>query len=515
MLDHVVFAGAGRTIESILDRVVHLAPVLILDTSQSALDELILPAVPSAAPTSPLASTTLAVHKVTKRLCDATSRFVLEEARGESNHAVALVAATGDDRRNLEICRLARELQFVPVVGIVIDPAQAPAYEALGARAIVRAQILGNVVEQALRYDGMVIASSVGQGRGEIIEFVVLPSSPAIGVPLSQQQASGWRIAAIYRGGDLVIPTGETAIQAEDRILLIGDPTILTQVAEQIRVGVPQFPLRHGKSIVLYRPGLSRDAAQTAEVEREAEFLTRRTRAQSLVRLFAGAQAEKTVVESSGSDSSTESPRTRSKTFETLPLDGTGFAAHVAQFRQLRPGLLITEKRRRSLWSRILGRGGWPATLCNTLPCPVLFASGRVSYSRVVLPLLPGITDLRLADAAIDLARMLELSLCTVRVLLPEFLEARDADTDAVASEIGRRSRLYGLRSEEITLEGNPVRELIRLAQPSDLLVLARRRTGRDSFASVDVALRLLSAGGSCLVYTQSSSSPDLPGGRT
>ena len=138
----------------------------------------------------------------------------------------------------------------------------------------------------------MVIASSVGQGRGEIIEFVVLPSSPAIGVPLSQQQASGWRIAAIYRGGDLVIPTGETAIQAEDRIPLIGDPTILTQVAEQIRVGVPQFPLRHGKSIVLYRPA-SAATLRRPRGRARGRFLTRRTRAQSLVRLFAGAQAER------------------------------------------------------------------------------------------------------------------------------------------------------------------------------------------------------------------------------
>lgn len=502
MLDRVVFAGAGRTIESILDRVVHLAPVLILDTSQAALDELSFAAVPTSTGATAGSSTVLAVHAVHKRQADATSRFVLEEARGEASQSVALVAATGDDRRNLEVCRLARELNFVPIVGIVIDPAQAPAYEALGARAIVRAQILGNVVEQALRYDGLVIASSVGQGRGEIIEFIVLPSSPAIGVPLSQLQASGWRIAAIYRGGDLVIPTGETAIRAEDRVLVIGDPAILSHVAEQLRVGLPQFPLRYGKAIVLYRPKTDR---QADAVTKEAELLTQRTRAQALVRLLPDAKAETTVVESPGSETSTQSPKPRNKTFETLALDGKGFTQHVAQFRQLRPGLVVTAKRRRGLFDRLLGRGGWPATLCNSLQCPVLFAAGRTDYSRVVLPLLPGITDLRLADAAIDLARMLELPLVTVRVLLPEFLEARDRGTDLVAAEIARRSRLYGLRSEEVTLEGNPVYELIRLAQPSDLLVVARRRSSRDSFTSADVALRLLAASGSCLVYTQQS----------
>lgn len=513
MLDRVVFAGAGRTIESILDRVVHLAPVLILDTVQAALDELLLPAVPVTVVGTASASAVLSVHAVSKRLGDATSRFVLEEARGEPSHSVALVAATGDDRRNLEICRLARELSFAPIVGIVIDPAQTAAYEALGARAVVRAQILGNVVEQALRYDGLVIASSVGQGRGEIIEFVVLPSSPAIGVPLSQLHASGWRIAAIYRAGDLVIPTGETAIMAEDRVLLIGDPAILSHVAEQLRIGLPQFPLRHGKCIVLYRPSPPRSSDPESDVAAEAEILVRRTRAHALVRLLPGAAAERTVVESMGSDSSLTSPRLHNKTLETLPLDGEDFKHHRAQFRQLRPGLLVTDKRRRSLLSRLLGRGGWPAELCNAVPCPVLFAAGRRSYSRVVLPLLPNLTDLTLADAAIDLSRMLSLPLCTVRVLLPEFLEARDKNADLVASEIARRSRLYGLRSEELSLEGNPVHELLRLAQPSDLLVLARRRSGRDSFAAADVALRLLATASSCLIYTRPPVGGGLPSG--
>lgn len=498
MLDRIVFAGAGHTIESILDRVVHLAPVLVLDTSQTALDELRL-SVSSAAESA--AASTVA-YAVGKRLGDATSRFVLEEARGDVQHAAALVAATGDDRRNLEVCRLARDLQFNPIVGIVIDPARAAEYEALGARAIVRAQILGNVVEQALRYDGLVIASSVGQGRGEIIEFVVLPSSPAIGVPLSQLQAAGWRIAAIYRHGDLVIPTGETSIAAEDRVLVIGEPEILSHVAEQLRVGLPQFPLRHGSAVLAYLPSSTRDMAA---VDREALQLLHGTRAQALVRLAPGLKADKKTVENQGSASSTQSPRPHARTIEDHALDGADFVQHRAQFRQRRPGVLVLEKPRRGLFNRLLGRPGLAGRICNSVSCPVLFCSGRESYARVVLPLQPGITDLTLADAAIDLSRMFALPLCLVRVNLPTFLEARDKQDERVAAEILRRCRLYGLRSEEVQAEGNPVRELLRLLRPDDLCVVARRRSMRDSFTSPDVALHLIAAPGSCLVYTLSS----------
>ena len=82
--------------ESILARLVHLAPLIVLDTAQSALDELRVDenSADAAANANPPQS-------VTKRLADATSRFVLEEARGESHLSVALAAATGDDRKSV------------------------------------------------------------------------------------------------------------------------------------------------------------------------------------------------------------------------------------------------------------------------------------------------------------------------------------------------------------------------------------------------------------------------------
>ena len=498
MLDRIVFAGASRMIDSILDRVLHLAPVLVLDTSQAALDELPVDAAARSASTTPGQGS----RSVTKKQGDATSRFVLEDARGDVRQAVALVAATGDDRRNLEVCRLARELQFNPIVGIVLDPARAAEYEALGARAVVRAQILGNVVEQALRYDGLVIASSVGQGRGEIIEFVVLPSSPAIGVPLAELNAEGWRIAAIYRQGDLVIPTGETAIAAEDRVLLIGEPDILSHVAEQLRIGVPQFPLRHGNTILAYLPAGSRDMDA---VDREALQLLQRTRAHACVRLIEGTKLSRTTIEAQPVAASSQSPRHLTRTLEDQTLDGDELVQHFAQIRQRRPGVLVMAKPRRSLMDRLLGRPGLAGQMCNGVACPVLFCAGRQSYARVVLPLQPGITDLTLADAAIDLARMLLLPFCLVRVALPSFLEARDKQDERVATEIIRRSRLYGVRIDEVQMEGNPVRELRRLLRPDDICVVARRRTTRDSFTSPDVALRLLSSSCSCLVYTRAA----------
>lgn len=494
MLDRIVIAGAGRTMESILDRLIHLAPVLVLDTSQSALDELRIGE--EGASVSPDGRP---AHAFVRRLGDATSRFVLEESRQDANHAVAIVAATGNDRRNIEICRLARELGFQPVVGLVIDPATTAEYEALGARAIIRAHILGHVVEQALRYDGLVMASSVGLGRGEIIEFCVLPSSPAIGIPLSQLQAEGWRIAAIYRGAELVIPTGDTVIAADDRVLVIGNPEILPGVAEQLRMGVPQFPLRHGSRIVVYLPG-----GRSPALEQQAEQLTLKTRATTLLRLYPRAEERKEIVEHALQTHSSRSPRHQRKIFEDMSLDGETLVSHVAQLRTLRPGLLMLGCPSRSVWERLTGRNGAAGTLCNALRCPVLFSNGAKEYGRIIYVLLQGLVDPMLTDSAIDLVRMLNLPLHLLRVSLPEYMEAKDEATDQVAAEITRRARLYGVGIETLRAEGNPIREILAAVKESDLLLIGRHPSSRDSFTSPDIALRVASAA-RCSTLVQTS----------
>lgn len=487
MLDRIVIVGAGRTAASLVERLTQIAPVVVMDVTQEALDELRAGMTDESAP-----------FPVELRLADGTSRFVLEEARDDARHAVAIVVATGDDRKNLEVCKLARELSYRPMVGIVIDRARVAEYEALGAVAVVRPTILGQVVDRALRYDGLTIATTVGLGKGEIIEFVVLPGSPAIGVPLAKLHADGWRLAAIYREGELVIPTGKTRILADDRIIVVGDPAMLPSVAEQLRIGAPTFPLRHGKNVVVYLPG-GRERA----IEMEAEVLAIKTMATSLIRLYPGATPAKTLLEDEDAPPTSLSGHQRVKCFEDVPLDRGELPAQVLQIRGLRAGLVVTRVRPRRLSDRLLGRGGKTAALCNALPAPVLFPRGAPHYTRVVHASILGIADMTVADMAIDLARMLSLPLAVARVVLPEYLGTRDREADQLFGEIERRAMLYGLRAETMVLEGNPITELLRVAQPTDLFVVGRKRTARDSLTSPDIALRIAaSAACSILVHT-------------
>ncbi len=489
MIDRVVIVGAGSMARSLIQRLVSVAPVTVVDTAADAITESSEPAPTIAAATPPVArkasdpeiAVAEAYHPVERRVADGTSRLVLEDLRGDPTSSVALVAATGEDRINLEVCRLGGQLGFKPIVAVAIDDAARPQYEALDVRPIVRARLLGDVVLQSLRHDGVAVASNVGLGQGELIEIRILSSSPAIGQRLSDLNPDGWRVAAMYRANQLVIPRGSTTLRADDRVLLVGDPEILPHVAENLRIGLPDFPLRYGPNIVVYLP-TGRDRL----VEAAAEVMTLKTHARRLLRLHPGAEASRTAV---GTGVGGEA-----KTFDDLPLVGSTLAEHFRLLAQQRPGLVVAKATGRGVRERLFGTGGRDTLLCNSSPVPVLFPGGDPHLSRIGMVVGGGTHDLRTADAAVDLARMLGLPLALLWTELPGYLGAADARPAQVVTAIEQRANLHGMR---LTIErrvGNPIAEAARYAGRADLCVVARQRLVRDSFSSPDVAMRIVHA---------------------
>lgn len=471
MFDRIVLVGAGKTSGNVVERLARMAPLTIIDTSPAALDAVStrdLQAVESG-------------HPIVKRVADGTSRLVLSDLRGDPRSSVALVVAPGDDRAALESCRLGTELEFKPVVAIVNDSDIARGCESHGARALVRADLVGQLVEQSLMQGGVGVSSAIGFGRGDLLEFQVLPSSRAIGIPLAKLPAMGWRVAAIYRGKELVLPTGATRIAEGDRVLVIGDPKQLPHVAELLRVGIPTFPLLHGPSVVAYMPG-----GRQSDVETEAEVLARRTRAAALVRVYPHAAAARNVIETPSPDGSTVRKRV-----EDAPLEGEDLGRQVETLRAKQPGVVVVRPSSRAPLDVVLGRGGREGTLCNAVGAPVLFTRGSPHHQRILLCVTDGAIDLGDAEVALDLARLFAVPLVVLRVKLPSYLQAAEASTEALLETIEERARLYGVDAEVRLLEGNPISEWVRASAPEDLSVISRARATRDSFSSPDLALRL------------------------
>ena len=124
--------------------------------------------------------------------------------------------------------------------------------------------------------------SEVGLGQGEILQVRVTAGSLAIGHTLRDIGTREFLVAAIYRQAELVVPHGDTIVQVDDQVLLVGRPDTLRAVAEYFRVGTAQFPMQFGRSIVVW------DRSRELGVLAEAAWLEEYTRVQGGVHRVTG-----------------------------------------------------------------------------------------------------------------------------------------------------------------------------------------------------------------------------------
>ena len=95
------------------------------------------------------------------------------------------------------------------------------------------------------------VAQNVGLGQGEIMEVhVPFGSSYAyrhIGSILQNQ----WKIAALYRDEQQILPTTATMVRPNDTLLIVGKPIVLDGVYKTINKRIGLFPEPFGKNVYL------------------------------------------------------------------------------------------------------------------------------------------------------------------------------------------------------------------------------------------------------------------------
>ncbi|MDR2905525.1 MAG: hypothetical protein LBU73_06200 [Helicobacteraceae bacterium] len=89
----------------------------------------------------------------------------------------------------------------------------------------------------------------VGLGIGEIIEAQVPFGSSYAYRHIRHIEQKKWRVAAIYRNNELILPMPNIMIRPGDNLLLIGEPKILKSVYRAIKIDSGQFPAPYGRSL--------------------------------------------------------------------------------------------------------------------------------------------------------------------------------------------------------------------------------------------------------------------------
>ena len=171
----------------------------------------------------------------------ALSQEILREA--DAQEADTLVALTNDDKVNILSCVMAKKLGTRRNLSLLNETTYPVFAGALGIdahvnpRAVTISKILRHVRRGRIRG-----VHSMQNGKAEVIEAEALETSSLVGKPLeSLELPNGIRIGAVYRDGKVFLPTGDTRIQAHDRVVIFALASSVRQVEQMFRVSLEFF----------------------------------------------------------------------------------------------------------------------------------------------------------------------------------------------------------------------------------------------------------------------------------
>lgn len=170
---------------------------------------------------------------------DATDLAVL---RGEGiESADAFVGADRVEEYNILACLLAKKLGVRNAVAFVNQPQLKPLVEDIGVdlALTVRQATVGSLLQWTLRMDAVDMAL-LGGGEAQVLEIRVKPNSRFAGkkirkLDLPQQS----RIAAIVRGDQVILPTGEDEVRGGDQVILVALTQAIPRIERALRETSP------------------------------------------------------------------------------------------------------------------------------------------------------------------------------------------------------------------------------------------------------------------------------------
>ncbi|MBI1986819.1 MAG: NAD-binding protein [Nitrospinae bacterium] len=403
-----------------------------------------------------------AYEGIIKIFGDSTSSITLKRAITDQVHC--LIATTKSDEVNLETCRLAKEIYGINhLIALINYKENAQKYDEVGVHGVNIPLSISNILESLLD-KGKVKAISVGLGQGEIVEVNVLARSPLVGRPLNQIKPEGWLIGAIYRNGRLVIPGGKSTIEVGDKALLIGDPAFLSTLAEIFQSGVPQFPLQFGSHpLIFIFPSL--------EAMDEGLYLTKNSRAGEVHIFIVNDAKEKAI------DKCAEHQIRYSIKEGKMPVE----KSMEALLQQDSYGFLVLPFPKK----RFLGFLSPPFSLVKIIDqvsIPILISRGTFPYENILV-ILTSETPLKVIELGIDIARPLTSKISAVSVHPPSFLASNrdEQEKRTLRDLVNDMSSIYKLSIDYKQLEGNPVKEILKIANNYDLIVMAYKKGRKNS----------------------------------
>jgi Trk K+ transport system NAD-binding subunit len=394
---------------------------------------------------------------------DATSRLVLEDAGANEAHAV--IITTDIERVNLEVCSLLKQ-HFSPerVISVALTHKGMDTLEEMGVEVVnlftAGAMGIRNMLEQRSK-----TAHAVGIGKDEILEVEVHPNSRLANKPMGIIDPIKWRLGIIYRDGNVIVPRPDTVIRPKDRVIILGDPTVLRTVSEIFTFSFEKFPLEYGSNMMVALTG-----------QEEERFM------EEVKYIFSAFPFEKAIV--------VHPPAEKPERFEAM---AEGIGARKLERREAPASVLgalestlaeyYGEQGLVVVSGAVLG-GGVPIvsaarkkaalrSLLRLAKCPFLIARGTFPYESVAVPCLPETEVGNVLETAFEISWALSNEITALEVEPSRYIasEKEAAAFGEIKKTISDMSLMYKAKVQTRVLAGNPIRAILRESADFNLLI--------------------------------------------
>lgn len=150
---------------------------------------------------------------------DATQRSTLEEANAQ--RADTLIATTSDDADNLMMSLTAKELGTRNTVAIVNQEEHTEMFKKANVTMLENPDLtVARHLYLSAKRPKIKDFITIGRGKADIFEVIVSENSRAVGKELALLNIKGGTVVAIERKDDIILPSGNTVIEAGDHVTI-------------------------------------------------------------------------------------------------------------------------------------------------------------------------------------------------------------------------------------------------------------------------------------------------------
>ncbi|MBA3016584.1 MAG: hypothetical protein FP811_00250 [Desulfobacteraceae bacterium] len=404
-------------------------------------------------------------------LGDASSNLVLEEAGIDKTDF--FVAVTNRDEINFEACVIAKKHGVKNIISMINDSDNLQKFRELGVRTICGSFMIAHQIEIFME-SPMMLITSIGEGRGEVMEIKVPRNSPAVGKSMGDIRSKDWLVGAIYRKGEIIIPHRDTTFQKDDLITIVGHSSLFKTIAKIFTLDIPKFPLEYGRNILVP----VRDEQDIKTSIEEAIYLTKDFKASKIIFLvssgavYTGYEAfiQKIIQLADGRvEFDIKRVEKENKLEETI----------IEMTRRENIGCVVTNLYKLGMLEKLIGTSKI-VDLAHRISCPLLVAKKRFPYKSILVPTNATRAAELAAGVAVDIGRIARARVATASVSDPAFMASKDSVKWAQTAlrHVRQIGEMHRFPIEEILLEGNPIKEIVNTAKDFDLIVIGSSTRG-------------------------------------